>query len=243
MNTDSCPALEERSIGDIVQNPTEAVLVRQIVTSLIAASVPASSIGVISILRSQLKLITQEIQPHVSYTDFSALEMHTADKYQGRDKDVIVISLARSNETQSVGELLKDWRRINVAFTRAKKKLLIIGSKSTISGGYELLNDFVKLVESKNWALDLPPNAHLMHNQRPGASYASHSPSFAAPVSSLERKRSLEKENLTPSSSLQSENGKGTKRMKVPEKKGKTTAGGLLSGRPVLRNIANDLMG
>ena len=62
------------------------------------------------------------------------MEMHTADRFQGRDKEVIILSLVRSNEAKGIGELLKDWRRINVAFTRAKTKLLVIGSRETLKG-------------------------------------------------------------------------------------------------------------
>ncbi len=46
--------------------------------------------------------------------------MHTADRFQGRDKDVVVLSLVRSNDACAIGELLRDWRRINVAFTPRK---------------------------------------------------------------------------------------------------------------------------
>ena len=58
--------------------------------------------------------------------------MSTVDRFQGRDKDCIIVSLVRSNEEGKVGGLLKDWRRINVAFTRAKKKLILVGSESTL---------------------------------------------------------------------------------------------------------------
>jgi len=60
--------------------------------------------------------------------------MHTADRFQGRDKSVVVLSLVRSNAAGSIGELLRDWRRINVAFTRARTKLVVVGSRSTMRG-------------------------------------------------------------------------------------------------------------
>lgn len=93
--------------------------------------------------------------------------MHTADRFQGRDKEVIILSLVRSNENQSIGELLRDWRRINVAFTRAKTKLLVIGSRETLKGNgpnvntgeEEMVAKFVKLMEVKDWVFDLPPTA------------------------------------------------------------------------------------
>lgn len=62
------------------------------------------------------------------------LEVSTVDRFQGRDKSCIIVSLVRSNEEGKVGGLLKDWRRINVAFTRAKKKLILVGSEWTLRG-------------------------------------------------------------------------------------------------------------
>ena len=92
--------------------------------------------------------------------------MHTADRFQGRDKEIIILSLVRSNEAKSIGELLKDWRRINVAFTRAKTKLLVIGSRETLkgkgpdsNGEEEMVARFVKLMEEKAWIFDLPKTA------------------------------------------------------------------------------------
>jgi len=92
--------------------------------------------------------------------------MHTADRFQGRDKEVIILSLVRSNEAKSIGELLKDWRRINVAFTRAKTKLLVVGSRDTLKGNgrdrngeEEMVARFVKLMEKNDWVFDLPKTA------------------------------------------------------------------------------------
>ncbi|KAI9606715.1 hypothetical protein H4Q26_006252 [Puccinia striiformis f. sp. tritici PST-130] len=69
------------------------------------------------------------------------LEILTADKSQGRDKDCIIMSMVRNNAEEEVGELLKDWRRINVCLTRAKRKLVIFGSKQTLRHS-QVLNDF-----------------------------------------------------------------------------------------------------
>ena len=62
------------------------------------------------------------------------------------------MSFVRSNNSGSVGELLKDWRRINVAITRSKHKLVIIGSKETLSFSL-ILNELLNLVESKCWII------------------------------------------------------------------------------------------
>ena len=109
-----------------------------------------------SVYRSQLKLLS-----HLLSTDHADIEIHTADRFQGRDKEVIIISLVRSNAENYVGELLQDWRRVNVAFTRAKSKLIIFGSKSTIRDT-KPLDEFVKLVETKGWVYQIPHNVGVV---------------------------------------------------------------------------------
>jgi DNA replication ATP-dependent helicase Dna2 len=108
------------------------------------------------VYRSQLKVIQHLLR------DQPKVEMHTADKFQGRDKEMIVISLVRSNDQGNVGALLRDWRRINVAFTRARSKLIILGSKSTLCSN-DLLKDFVLLMEKNSWVYPMPVDGHLIH--------------------------------------------------------------------------------
>jgi DNA replication ATP-dependent helicase Dna2 len=60
------------------------------------------------------------------------------------------------------GELVKDWRRMNVAFTRARSKLVIFGSRSTLAQ-VPLLESFFQLMEGEGWILRLPGNAHEAH--------------------------------------------------------------------------------
>uniref|UniRef100_A0A8C1PNI4 DNA replication ATP-dependent helicase/nuclease n=1 Tax=Cyprinus carpio TaxID=7962 RepID=A0A8C1PNI4_CYPCA len=88
----------------------------------------ASDIGVIAPYRQQLKAISSLLQGDA----YKALEVNTVDKYQGRDKSVIIVSFVRSNPEGNLGELLQDWRRLNVAITRAKHKLLMLGSAPTL---------------------------------------------------------------------------------------------------------------
>ena len=161
INTDPLlPVSREEAKGNRIVNPTEATICVQLVESLLSVGVPASSIGVMTHYRSQLALLRHGLRNH------SDVEMHTADRFQGRDKEVIILSLVRSNEAKSIGELLKDWRRINVAFTRAKSKLLVVGSKETLKGNgpnpngvEEMVARFVKLMEEKQWVFDVPRGA------------------------------------------------------------------------------------
>lgn len=80
------------------------------------------------------------------------VEILTIDKFQGRDKCVALLSLVRSNEQGTAGRLLSDWHRINVAITRAKQKLIIIGSAST-TASVPLLRDLFELIQTRNGVL------------------------------------------------------------------------------------------
>ena len=97
------------------------------ITTLLAGDIKPDAIGVISPYLAQ----TIELQAILGE---NKVEVSTVDKYQGRDKDCIIVSLVRSNTERRIGSLLRDWRRINVAFTRAKKKLILIGSETTLNG-------------------------------------------------------------------------------------------------------------
>ncbi|KAF4635818.1 hypothetical protein G7Y89_g2281 [Cudoniella acicularis] len=163
INTDPLlPVSREDAKGNRIVNHTEANICTQLVEALLSVGVPATSIGVMTHYRSQLALLEHGLRNH------NDIEMHTADRFQGRDKEVIILSLVRSNDNGSIGELLKDWRRINVAFTRAKTKLLVIGSRETLKGTgkdkdgnekEEMVASFVKLMEKKSWIYDLPKSA------------------------------------------------------------------------------------
>lgn len=161
LNTDALPSSREEAKGSRIVNSCEARIVVQLVDALLTVGVPANEIGVMTHYRSQLSLLKHKLRGHGN----GAIEMHTADRFQGRDKEVVILSLVRSNEQCSIGDLLKDWRRINVAFTRAKTKLLVVGSKSTLkgSGREEMLARFVGLMESRSWICDLEPDALERH--------------------------------------------------------------------------------
>jgi DNA replication ATP-dependent helicase Dna2 len=176
LNTDDVPA-QETTRGNRVQNDTEAELVRQIVEALRASEVPESSIGVISVYRSQLRIISQSLGVR------HGLEILTADRAQGRDKDCVIISLVRANNKAQVGDLLKDWRRLNVSFTRAKRKLIIIGSRKTLEAA-RVLNEFLKLIDSSGWIYDLPEDCTTLYNVPPSVPLSQVSPQRLSPVKS-----------------------------------------------------------
>ncbi|KAH8829949.1 Dna2-domain-containing protein [Flagelloscypha sp. PMI_526] len=153
LDTDSLPALDSR-VGDLVQNEIEADLVYQLTEALLASGVAEFDIGLISLYRQQIKILAHRLQARPD------VEILTADRSQGRDKECVIISLVRSNAEGLLGDLVKDWRRMNVSFTRARSKLVIFGSRKTLQGE-PLLKDFFKLMSSRGWILALPPKAHL----------------------------------------------------------------------------------
>ncbi len=213
--------------GSRITNPVEATLTGQLVESLITTGVAPTDIGVITLYRSQLALLKHSLRHR------SGVEMHTADRFQGRDKEVIVLSLVRSNEGRIVGDLLKDWRRVNVAFTRARSKLLILGSKSTLLGN-ELLSDFVKLMERKQWCYDLPSNACTCHVFEDVSTQVSGRGSEEILLGQSASAK-IEKEKVG------SAEGKENKRgMKMPGKQAKLDVQAWMGRRPVLRDIVND---
>lgn len=146
----------ETVTGDNVTNLTEVGLIRETIEGLCACGVKESSIGVMTLYRSQLRVLTQALRHR------PALEILTADRFQGRDKDCIIISLVRSNKERKAGDLVKDWRRMNVALTRARSKLLIFGSLSTLQNT-ATISDFIKLFKEKNWIYHLPSNAESVY--------------------------------------------------------------------------------
>lgn len=155
VDTDKIDA-QESITGSLVQNKVEAQLVVQIVNALLRGGVPASEIGVITPYRQQIKLLNYLLE-HAP-----TVEIITADKSQGRDKSCIIMTMVRNNENGNVGELLKDWRRINVCLTRSREKLIILGSFKTLKSS-EILNEFLNLVEAKQWIYSLESGDQFTH--------------------------------------------------------------------------------
>ena len=114
-------------------NSLEAEISASIAKDYIDAGICEEDVGIITPYANQVKII-QEMTP---------VEVKTVDGFQGREKEIIIISTVRSNENGNIG-FLKDLRRLNVAITRAKRKLIIIGNKNTLIANptYERLINF-----------------------------------------------------------------------------------------------------
>ena len=242
VNTDiMLPASRESESGSRIINPCEATLTAQLVAFLITAGIPPGDIGVITLYRSQLALLKQELPRYHRHS--SAVEMHTADRFQGRDKEVVVLSLVRSNEAGNVGDLLKDWRRVNVAFTRARTKLLVVGSKGTMRRN-ELLARFVALMEGRGWIYNLPKLATEGHLWEAEMSCTQPVQLGRVGTAMRDAEDGLVADRGKPRGAVSSyttgkENATHAK-MKTPAKQGRLDARGLIERRPVLRDIVND---
>lgn len=124
--------------GESRMNPLEAELVVKVVNGLMENGVLSEQIAVISPYSAQVKLLRQKLN--------QGIEIDSVDGFQGREKEVIVVSLVRSNPEGDVG-FLADTRRMNVALTRAKRKLIVIGDSATITA-HPFYEKMVKYFES-----------------------------------------------------------------------------------------------
>jgi len=111
--------------GESKMNPGEATAVKHLVESLSEAGVTAEGIAVITPYAAQARLLRERIK-------LPGLEIDSVDGFQGREKEAVLISLVRSNGDGEIG-FLGDVRRMNVAMTRAKRKLILIGDSATLS--------------------------------------------------------------------------------------------------------------
>jgi ATP-dependent RNA/DNA helicase IGHMBP2 len=111
--------------GESRRNFGEADLVCRKVSQLVEAGVMPRNIAVIAPYSAQVRLLRSRLDIH-------DLEIDSVDGFQGREKEAIIISLVRSNPEGEIG-FLADTRRMNVAMTRARRKLLIVGNSATLS--------------------------------------------------------------------------------------------------------------
>ena len=121
------------------RNPNEANLVVKKVQALLDAGLPKKDIAVIAPYAAQVRLLRDLFAG-------GGPEVDTVDGFQGREKEAVVISLVRSNPQNEIG-FLADRRRMNVALTRARRKLIVIGDSSTL-GIDEFYREFFEYVES-----------------------------------------------------------------------------------------------
>ena len=120
--------------GTSYLNRTEAINVEKIITRFFKAGVKPADIGIITPYEGQRSFIVTSMQTTGTYKKemYKEVEVASVDAFQGREKDFIVLSCVRSNDKQGIG-FLSDPRRLNVALTRAKYGLVVLGNPKVLS--------------------------------------------------------------------------------------------------------------
>jgi regulator of nonsense transcripts 1 len=125
---------EIASSGTSYLNRTEAANVEKVVTRLLKCGVTPDQIGVITPYEGQRSYVVQYMKTNgtMGRDKYERIEVASVDAFQGREKDYIVVTCVRSNEHQGIG-FLNDPRRLNVALTRAKYGVVILGNPKVLS--------------------------------------------------------------------------------------------------------------
>ncbi len=129
ITADGNPPTKSSLLTDSKSNPLEALLVLAHVRSLISAGVHAENIAVITPYNAQLSYLSHDLGMK---GEFPGLELGSVDGFQGREKEVVVLSLVRSNEAGEVG-FLGEERRLNVGMTRARRGLVVVGDGACVA--------------------------------------------------------------------------------------------------------------
>jgi ATP-dependent RNA/DNA helicase IGHMBP2 len=128
--------------GESRLNPLEAEVVVQKVHALLEAGLAPAAIAVITPYAAQAQFLRERLK-------LSEVEIDTVDGFQGREKEAVVVSLVRSNADGEIG-FLADVRRMNVALTRARRKLIVVGDSATVTAHpfYQRLVDYFEAIEA-----------------------------------------------------------------------------------------------
>ena len=154
IDTAGC-GFDEKNEGKSISNPEEAALLfrhlSRLVSDLSAHYSPAKfpSIAIISPYKEQLYALKDQLLHTPALLPYaSSISVNTIDSFQGQERDIVFISMTRSNSEGIIG-FLSDTRRMNVAMTRARKKLVVIGDSATLSR-HPFYADFIEYAEKNN---------------------------------------------------------------------------------------------
>jgi ATP-dependent RNA/DNA helicase IGHMBP2 len=154
VDTAGC-GFDERSEGTSTTNPEEAAFLfkhlTQLVTELATHYQPGGfpTIAVISPYKQQVELLKEQLQHSPALQAYGhKISVNTIDSFQGQERDIVYIGMTRSNTENKIG-FLSDIRRMNVAMTRARKKLVVIGDGGTLSQ-LPFYADFITYAEQHN---------------------------------------------------------------------------------------------
>ena len=148
---------EERSGDDpSTCNPGEAERVVAEARRLLSRGLSPSDLAIITPYDAQVRLLREALREERA----DGLEIGSVDGFQGREKEAIIVDLVRSNDANDIG-FLADTRRMNVALTRARRFLLVIGDAGTLAGHryYDAFLDAAQKSQAwiSAWSDDAPP--------------------------------------------------------------------------------------
>lgn len=132
--------------GTSFLNRTEAASVEKIVTLMLKSGINPDQVGVVTPYEGQRSFVVSYMQKNGPQRSelYKEIEVASVDSFQGREKDFIIVSCVRSNTQQGIG-FLRDPRRLNVALTRAKYGVIIVGNARLLARNplwYALLSHF-----------------------------------------------------------------------------------------------------
>jgi len=135
-------------------NEFEADLMTKIMSKMMALGVTADDIGIMAPYRSQLKLIRTKLES--ANVPTQSLLIDTIDRFQGSDRELVIFGLTHCPRDTKLGQIVRDWRRINVALTRSKRKLILISSVSALKASKTpVLEKLITLLAEKKWIVDV----------------------------------------------------------------------------------------
>ncbi|KAL8698765.1 MAG: hypothetical protein Q9201_006396 [Fulgogasparrea decipioides] len=146
MDSDDSTTTSRSSIllNDSKSNPSEVMVVSRHISALVEAGVKENDIAVITPYNAQVGLLKGMLRE--KFGNECAVEVGSVDGFQGREKEAVVLSLVRSNDAGEVGFLAEE-RRLNVAMTRAKRHLCVVGDSETVSKGSKFLKEWMRHLE------------------------------------------------------------------------------------------------
>jgi ATP-dependent RNA/DNA helicase IGHMBP2 len=151
VDTAGC-GFDEQQEGTSLANPEEAAFLFKHLNRLVSGlNNPGNfpTIAIIAPYKEQIRVLQEQLTNHpdlLAYSNY--ISINTVDSFQGQERDVVYISMTRSNTEGEIG-FLSDIRRMNVALTRAQKKLVVIGDSSTLTR-LPFYADFIDYTERLN---------------------------------------------------------------------------------------------
>jgi hypothetical protein len=169
--------------GTSYLNRTEASTVEKIITQMLKSGLTPDQIGVVTPYEGQRAFVVSHMQKSGSLRGelYRDIEVASVDSFQGREKDFIIVSCVRSNSQQGIG-FLRDPRRLNVALTRAKYGVIIVGNARLLARNplwYSLLIHF----QERECIVEGPLNnlqVSMIHLSRPKISTTDKRLAFTA---------------------------------------------------------------